>query len=108
MYCATYLNNRQQRVPIDNEFSTWSDIKDEMPQGLILGPLFFNIHICNLFYIIQKWPIVYYADDTTPYTGGKNPEDVIASIENSALVLFKWFENILMKANSDKSHLHLS
>ena len=108
MYCATYLNNRQQRVPIDNEFSTWSDIKDEMPQGLILGPLFFNIHICNLFYIIQKWPIVYYADDTTPYTGGKNPEDVIASIENSALVLFKWFENNLMKANSDKSHLLLS
>ena len=51
----SYLNNRQQRVHIDNEFSTLSDIKDGMPQGSILGPLFFNIHICDLFYIMWKW-----------------------------------------------------
>ena len=44
-------------------------------------------------------------DGTTPYTGGKNTQDVITSLENCALVLFKWFENNLMKANSDKSHL---
>ena len=49
-----------------------------------------------------------YAYDTTPYTGGKNTQDVITSLENCALVLFKWFENNLMKANSDKSHLLLS
>ena len=74
----------------------------------ILGPLFFNIHICHLFHIIWKWPIATYADDITPYTGGKNTQDVITSLENCALVLFKWFENNLMKANSDKSHLLLS
>ena len=61
----SYLNNRQQRVRIDNEFSTWSDIKDGVPQGSILGPLFFNIHICDLFYIMLKWPIANYADDFT-------------------------------------------
>ena len=42
-------------------------------------------------------------DGTTPYTGGKNTQDVITSLENCALILFKWFENNLMKANSDKS-----
>ena len=42
-------------------------------------------------------------DNITPYTGGKNIQDVITSLENCALVLFKWFENNLMKANSDKS-----
>ena len=104
----SYLNNRQQRVRIDNEFSKWSDIKDGVPQGSILGPLFFNIHICDLFYIMRNWPVANYADDTTPYTGGKNTQDVITSLENCALVLFKWFENNLMKANSDKSHLLLS
>ena len=57
---------------------------------------------------MQKWPIVNNADDTTPYTGRKNTQDVITSLENCALVLFKWFENNLMKANSDKSHLLLS
>ena len=98
----SYLNNRRQRVRVDNEFNAWSDIKDGGPQVSILGFLFFNIHICNLFYKMRKWPIANYADDTTPYTGGKNTQDVIASLENCALVLFKWFEN------SDKSHLFLS
>ena len=56
---------------------------------------------------MQGWPIANYADDTTPYNGGKNTQDVITSLENCALVLFKWFENNLMKANSDKSHLLL-
>ena len=57
---------------------------------------------------MRKWPIANYTDDTTPYTGGKNTQDVITSLENCASVLFKWFENKLMKANSDKSHLLLS
>ena len=57
---------------------------------------------------MQKWPIANYADDITSYTGGKNTQDVITSLENCALVLFKWFENNLMKANSDKSQLLLS
>ena len=104
----SYLNKRQQRVRIDNEFSTWSDIKDGVPQGSILGPLFFNIDICDLFYIMQKWPIVNYADDTTLYIGGKNIQDVITLLENCALVLFKWFENNSIKANSGKSHFLLS
>ena len=57
---------------------------------------------------MRNWPVANYADDTTPYTGGKNTQDVITSLENCALVLFKWFEKNLMKANSDKSHLLLS
>ena len=47
----------QQRVRIDNDFSTWNDIKDGVPQRSILDPLFFNIHMCDLFYIMRKWPI---------------------------------------------------
>ena len=57
---------------------------------------------------MRNWPVANYADDTTPYNSGKNTQDVITSLENCALVLFKWFENNLMKANSDKSHLLLS
>ena len=56
---------------------------------------------------MRKWPIADYADDTTPYTGCKNTQDVIILLENCALVLFRWFENNLIKANSDKSHLLL-
>ena len=57
---------------------------------------------------MRKWTIGNYADYTTPYTGGKNTQDVITSLGSCVLVLFKWFENNLMKANSDKSHLLVS
>ena len=57
---------------------------------------------------MQKWPAANYPDDTTPYNGGKNTQDVMTSLKNCALVLFKWLENNLMKANSDNCHLVLS
>ena len=60
----SYLNNKQQRVHISNDFSTWSDIKDGVSQASILGPLFVNIHICDLFYIMWKWPTANYAEMT--------------------------------------------
>ena len=79
-----------------------------MPQGSMLGPLFFNKHICDLFYIMRKWPIPNDADDTTLYTGNKNIQDVLMPLKSCVLVLLKWFENNLMRANSDKTHLLLS
>ena len=104
----SYLRKRKQRVRIDSAFSSWSEMEYGVPQGSILGPFFFNVHICDLFYVIRKISIANYADDTTPYTGGQNIYDVIESLENCAIILFRWFENNFMKANSDKSHLLLS
>ena len=37
-----------------------------MPQGLILGPLLFNIDLIDLFYECKEINIASYADDTTP------------------------------------------
>ena len=49
-----------------------------------------------------------YADDNTPYTSGQNIDDVIRTLENDSVRLFKWFSNNQMKANKDKCHLLLS
>ena len=38
----------------------------------------------------------------------ENEESVINVSETSSLLLFKWFYTNIMKANSDKSHLHWS
>ena len=45
-----------------------------------------------------------YADDTTIYMVSKK-ESVIRTVETSSSLLYGWFNNNLMKANSDKSHL---
>ena len=101
----SYLNGRKQKVRISNTFSSLKDIKYGVPQGSVLGPLLFNIYICDLFFYIKDWQVANYADDTTPYVSGMNINEVISSLENCANLLFKWFENNSMKANSDKSHI---
>ena len=63
-----YLSNRKQRVKLNKTFSSWRDIDHGVPQGSILSPLFFNIHLCDLFYFLDDLDIASYADDTTLYT----------------------------------------
>ena len=79
-----------------------------MPQGSILGPLLLNIHLCDLFYVLDNFDIASYAYDTTLYTVKANNESVLNALETSSQKLFKSFKNNFMKANSDKIHLLLS
>ena len=102
------MSNRKQRVKINETFSCWKDIEHGAPQESILGPLLFNIYLCDLFYFFEDLDIASYADGTTIYTVKENKEPVINMLEASSLPLFTWFNNNFMKANSDKSHILLS
>ena len=104
----SYLIKRKQRVKVEEAYSSWKDIIFGVPQGSILGPLLFNTHLCDLFYFLENFDIASYADDTTIYTTKENKESVIAALETSSAILFKWFNNNFMKANSDKSNLLMS
>ena len=103
-----YLLNRKQKVKINNSFSSWGNLAFGVPQGSILGPLLFNIFICDMFYFLKKFDLVNYADDTSPFCVGNNHESVIKVLEQSSAILFKWLKENYMKVNTDKSHLLLS
>ena len=65
----------------------------------ILGPLFFNNFLCDLFFITNGTYFESYADDNTTYAMGKdiedavgnNIEDIVINLQSALLALFPWF-----------------
>ena len=101
----SFLENRRQRVKINGSFSTYKQLSLSVPQGSVLGPLFFNIYINDLLLSIQDTDICNYADDTTIYACDDNLDNVIARLENDSSIIIQWFANNFMKLNTDKCHL---
>ena len=64
-FIHNYLSNRKQSVKINSAYSIWKDMFYGVPQDSILGPLLFNIHLCNLFHFLENTDIESYADDST-------------------------------------------
>ena len=104
----TYLNNRSHRTKINNCFSERSRIEHGVPQGLILGPLLFNIDLIDLFYECEESNIASYADDTTPYSCARDTQTVISELKSISSKLFHWFQYNHLKANPGKCHSLLS
>ena len=50
----SYLKGRKQCVKINNTYSDYNEIISGAPQGSILGPVFFNLSINDLFFFIEK------------------------------------------------------
>ena len=103
-----YLSNRFQRVRINSNYSSWTEILSGVPQGSIMGPLLFNIYLSDLFLFTPDSDIANYADDNTPYTSDRDIDLVISKLENDSKILLQWFSSNSLKANPEKFKLLLS
>ena len=63
-----YLSGRQQRVKIGNSFSNWAGTRRGVPQGSVLGLMFFNIFNDVLFQHVKYAKLNAYVDDHQIYS----------------------------------------
>ena len=78
---------------MNDQFSSWLDIAVGVPHESILGPLLFNIFLCDMFLFYNDINFASYADNNTPYCIGKTPEEVTNQLQKSSKYIFEWSKN---------------
>ena len=97
-----YLRGRSQRAKIEDVTSDVLPISKGVSQGSVLGPLFFNIFLNNLFYVIKRAKLSNYADDTQIYFCDRDPQVVKTVINDELALACKWFDDIKLVLNPTK------
>ena len=106
---ASYLTGRTQRVALEGQYSDWLNVASGVPQGSILGPLFFILYINDLpEYITPPTEMALYADESKLYRVIKSDDDV-AKLQTDLNSLQLWSRRWCMNFNTDKCKaVHLS
>ena len=76
-----FLCFRQQRIVVNGVKSDWAPVVPGVPQGTVLCPLLFSLHINNISFGIDS-QIRLFADDCVCYREIKTVEDTLKLQKN--------------------------
>ena len=84
-----YLSDRSEKAKVGSSFSAYLDVVYGAPQGSILGPLLFNIDLCNLFFEDHSSDFANFVDDITSYDCGPTLNEVMNDLEKTTEKMFE-------------------
>ena len=103
----TYLQDRKQKIKINNLYSEELPVLFGVPQGSVLGPLLFTMYIYPIKDVINKEIFSYhlYADDTQLYSCYRNAiiNSAASQISNCTSDINQWMTLNKLKMNGDKT-----
>ena len=100
---TSYLQNRQQRVKVNGQISEHCEVNTGVPQGTILGPLFFILYINYLLTSMPDDLIISFADDTVVFATEKTWSSVELKMNNYLSIIYKWLAINKLSLNVDKT-----
>ena len=101
-WITAFLSNRCQRVTLKGGQSSWKSVTSGVPQGTVLGPLLFLIHINDIVENLSL-EICLFADDCTLYREIGLPADNLA-LQKYIDTLHSWSLLWQMSFNTKKCH----
>ena len=102
-YVYSYLSNRKQCVRINNMYSNYQKIISGVAQGSILGSIFFNLSINDLFFFVSEVSLYNFTDDNTLSAFAKTILELINVLQSGSEII-DWFKNNKIIVNPDKFH----
>ena len=96
----SFLKDRRQRIVLNGQSSSWGDISAGVPQGSILGPLFFLVYINDLTEDL-KCNVKLFADDTSLFTVVQDSDSAANDMNHDLELIRQWAHDWRMSFNPD-------
>ena len=104
-WCTNYLTNRKQRTLANNAKSESRNIVYGVPQGSVLGPLFFILYINDMQHALNDVNVQLYADDTVIYASGNVLSRVLNRVQTALTHLQTWCRSNKLTLNLAKTKM---
>ena len=104
-WCKNYLSGRVQRTVANNSTSDQLPVTCSVPQGSVLGPLFFLVFINDLDRALTNCNLKLYADDSVIYVSGLDVNDAVAQLQTNLDKFSKWCRVNKLTINTKKPKL---
>ena len=101
VWIHNFVSSRQQCVAVNGATSSEAQVRSVVPQGSVLGPLLFLIHITDINYEIADSAVSCFADDARILLLIKDEEDR-QMLQNDLHKLYKWADTNNRKFNANK------
>ena len=95
----SFLHNRYQRVVLNGQSSKWQNVNAGVPQGSVLGPLFFLIYVNDLPQGLRS-DVKLSTDDTSLFSVIHDVDASPATLNNDLVKIQEWAYNWKMSFNA--------
>ena len=106
---STCFIKTEQRVKINDVYSSWIEIVFDVTQSSILGPLLFIIFLCELFwlFLVMILLIIQTRRQHCLFNWGKFA-DILLDLGKKIDILLKWFCKNYLKRNPENIIFYLA